>query len=158
MSIFMNIKNKLLVLAATRQLIRFSEVSGSSFYLIPFGLSKKDFKVEFRSAIEKAIPMANKLHKELGLNRPCYRVVAAHAALSMCNKRIELGLLSAVDVCLTSELAKEMIYSGVDIKAVEIFMPFFDDVIDEYGDDEQKCILSSMIESKKRYCTNTLVN
>lgn len=158
MSIFLSIKNELLVRAATRQLIRFSEVSGSSFYLIPFGISKKNFKAEFRFAIEKIIPMVNKLHNELGLNRPCYRVIAAHAASSMCNKRIDLGLLSAVDVCLTSELAKEMIYSGVDIKAIELFMMFFDDIIDGYEDDEQKCILSSMIESKKRYCINAVVN
>lgn len=162
MSVFLSIKNgiknELLVRAATRQLIRFSEVSGSSFYLIPFGLSKKDFKAEFRFAIEKIIPMVNKLHNELGIDRPCHRVIAAHAASSMCNKRIELGLLSAVDVCLTSELAKEMIYSGVNIKAVELFMIFFDDIIDEYEDDEQKCILSSMIESKKRCGINAVMN
>lgn len=150
MSVFLNIKNAMDVWASTKQLVRIAEITGASFNEAPFGVSKKQLKNAIEMAVRASMTAVIKAHKKSGLERPCFRVIAAHAGMFLCDCRHNKGLMSDVDVYLTSELVKEMIYANVDMRAIDLFMDLFDDVLDEHHNDEPKYVLESMIASKKK--------
>lgn len=149
MSVFLNIKNAMDVWASTKQLVRIAEITGASFNEAPFGVSKKQLKNAIEMAVRASMTAVIKAHEKSGLERPCFRVIAAHAGMFLCDCRHNKGLMSDVDVYLTSELVKEMIYANVDMRAIDLFMDLFDDVLDEHHNDEPKYVLESMIEKKK---------
>jgi hypothetical protein len=149
-SIVLNIKNAMNVRAATKHLVRIAEITGVSFNEPPFGMSKKQLKNVIELAVRTSMPTVIRAHERSGFDRPCFRVIAAHAALFLCDCRHNKGLMRDVDVYLTSELVKEMIYANIDMRAIDLFMDLFDEILDVHYNDEPKYILASMIESKKK--------